>query len=96
LAKVERSAQAERDLVDLWLYVAEDSLRAADRLLDQIHAALQMLASHPQMGRRRDALRTGLRSFPLGDYVIFYLPRDRGIVVVRVLSGYRDLDSMFD
>jgi toxin ParE1/3/4 len=76
--------------------LAEDNSRAADRLLDHIHATLQMLARHPQMGRRRNALCSGLRSFTVEDYVIFYLPRDLGIVLVRVLSGYRDLDSLFD
>jgi toxin ParE1/3/4 len=96
LAKVEISAQAERDLLDLWLYVAEDNSRAADRLLDHINTTVQMVARYPQMGKRRDALRTGLRSFAVGDYVMFYLPRDSGIVLVRVLSGYRDLDSLFD
>ena len=55
-----------------------------------------MLARHPQMGRRRDALGPGVRSFTVGDYLIFYLARNRDIVVVRVLSGYRDLDSLFD
>ena len=96
MAKVERSAQAERDLLDIWLYIAEDNPRAADRLLDHINAAVQMLARHPQMGRRRDALGPGVRSFTVGDYLIFYLARNRDIVVVRVLSGYRDLDSLFD
>ena len=96
MANVERSAQAERDLLDIWLYIAENNSRAADRLLDHIHATVQMLARYPQMGKRRDALRSGLRSFTVGDYVVFYLQRDQGIVLVRVLSGYRDLDALFD
>jgi len=32
----------------------------------------------------------------VGDYLIFYLPRKNGIVVVRVLSGYRNLDVLFE
>jgi hypothetical protein len=31
-----------------------------------------------------------------GRYVIFYLPRKRGIEVVRVLHGARDLKPLFD
>jgi toxin ParE1/3/4 len=34
--KVRPSASAENDLLEIWLYVAEDSVDAADRLLDQI------------------------------------------------------------
>jgi len=36
LAKIERSEQAEQDLIDLWTYIAEDNPAAADNLLDQI------------------------------------------------------------
>ena len=35
-----------------------------------------------------------LRSFPEGNYLIFYKPIHRGIVVVRVLSGYRDIEAL--
>ncbi len=26
---------------------------------------------------------------------IFYYPHDQGIVIVRIVSGYRDLDTLF-
>lgn len=48
------------------------------------------------MGRSRPELMHNVRSIPLGNYVIFYIPRERGIEVVRVLQGSRDLDSLFD
>jgi toxin ParE1/3/4 len=48
------------------------------------------------LGRSRDQLALGMRSFPVGNYLIFYLPIKNGIVIVRVLSGYRDLDSLFE
>ena len=31
-----RTAQAEEDLIELWLYIAQDNPGAADRLLDEI------------------------------------------------------------
>jgi toxin ParE1/3/4 len=96
LGKVERSIQAKRDLLDIWMYLAEGSQRAADRLLDQFETTLKLLASHPGMGKLRDELAPGLRSFIVGDYLIFYLPRERDLLLVRVLSGYRDLDSLFE
>lgn len=74
----------------------EDNSRAADRRLDHIHATVQMLARHPQMGKRRYTFRSGLHSFTVGGHLLFYLPREHGIVLVRVLSGYRDLDALFD
>ena len=53
-----------------------------------------MLARSPYLGRSREELAPRLRSFPVGDYLIFYRPTKTGIVVVRVLSGYRDPDKL--
>ena len=94
MAKIERSSQAQRDLVDIWLYIANDSPAAADKFLDQIDTLCKLLSTSPLLGRSREELGRSLRSFPVGDYLIFYRPKHTGIVVVRVLSGYRDLDKL--
>jgi plasmid stabilization system protein ParE len=94
LAKIERSSQAQRHLVDIWLYIANDSPAAADKFLDQIDTLCKLLSTSPLLGRSREELGRSLRSFPVGDYLIFYRPKRTGIVVVRVLSGYRDLDKL--
>ncbi|MGH9450541.1 MAG: type II toxin-antitoxin system RelE/ParE family toxin [Terriglobia bacterium] len=94
MAKVERSSQAERDLIDIWLYIANDSPSAADKFLDQINSICKMLAHSPFLGRSREELAPRLRSFPVGDYLTFYRPTEAGVVIVRVLSGYRDLDKL--
>jgi toxin ParE1/3/4 len=96
LAKVRLSAAARSDLKDIWKYVAADNVDAADNLLDQLEATSLMLAKAPLLGRARDQLAVGMRSFPVGNYLIFYLPVKTGITIVRVLSGYRDLDSLFE
>jgi toxin ParE1/3/4 len=94
LAKIERSSQAQSDLVDIWLYIANDSPAAANKFLDQIDSICELLSASPVLGRSREELGRNLRSFPVGDYLIFYRPIRSGIVVVRVLSGYRDLDKL--
>ena len=71
-------------------------MQAADALLDRIGSMLNLLGRTPLLGRSRDELAAGLRSFAVGDYVIFYQPRKSGITVVRILSGYRDLTQIFD
>lgn len=48
------------------------------------------------MGRKRDELLPLLRSFGVDDYLIFYRPIESGIEILRVVSGYRDLDALFD
>jgi len=46
------------------------------------------------MGRSRPGLATDLRSLPVGRYVIFYVPLPKGVEIVRVLHGARDIESV--
>lgn len=62
-----RTAQADSDLDEIWFYVAKrsGSPETADRLIGIITRRFYLLATHPNLGRRRDHdLRPGLRSFP--------------------------------
>ena len=86
---------AEADLDEIWDYIAEDSPERASNLLRKLHAKMQTLATNPNIGRKRDELLPGLRSFPYGNYVIFYLPIENGIEIVRVLQGSRDIEQVF-
>ncbi|MFQ5462419.1 MAG: type II toxin-antitoxin system RelE/ParE family toxin [Phycisphaerae bacterium] len=91
-----RLSEASRsDLDDIWLYVASDNLTAADRFIDQRVGKLQTLATQPGIGRTRDELAESLRSFPVGNYVIFYRAMPGGIEVACVSSGFRDFPSLF-
>jgi toxin ParE1/3/4 len=84
------------DLAEIWAYIAEDSPRQADAFAARIDGEFRMLARQPRMGRERPELLAGLRSFPVEKYVIFCLPRSRGVEVVRVLHGARDLKPFFE
>lgn len=87
---------AARDLEEIWEYVARDSPEAADQVIGDIRDALESLAVHPGMGRRRDDLADEtLRAWPIHSYLIIYRPEQRPIEIVRVVSGFRDLFSLF-
>ena len=88
-----KSPQAEVDLSTIWRFIANDSVKAADALLDRVEEAFEMLAQMPLAGRARNDLALKLRSFPVGNYVIFYVPVPDGIEVVRVMSGWQDVDA---
>jgi hypothetical protein len=45
----------------------------------------------PGAGRERGELAASLRSFPVGNYIVFCLPLPDGINVVRILDGYLDI-----
>jgi toxin ParE1/3/4 len=96
MPRVARRPLAETDILEIWNYIADDSLAAADRWVDRIDKQFRVLATQPMMGRVRDELAPGVRSFPFGRYVIFYMPLDDRIDVVRVLHGARDIDAVFN
>ncbi len=95
MPRITRRPLAETDILEIWDYIAEDTFAAADRWVDQLDEKLRLLAIQPLMGRTRDELERGVRSLPFGRYVIFYMPTDVGIDVVRVLHGARDIDAVF-
>jgi toxin ParE1/3/4 len=94
MPRVLRSSIAETDLLDIWLFIAADNPGAADRTLDRIDDACAQLARSPRIGIARPELGANVRSFPVGRYIIFYRPVPRGIEIIRVLSGYRDITGL--
>ena len=90
-----RRPQAETDVLEIWIFIAEDSVDAADQWVDTLDEKLALWATQPMIGRARNDLFTGMRSFPFGRYVVFYAPLTDGIDVVRVLHSSRDLDANF-
>jgi len=89
------SKQANQDLTEIWLYIANDSPQTADSFLDTILEQCQSLCFSPELGRNRDELFPGVRSFPLKRYIIYYRTTENSVEIIRVLSGYRDLHSIF-
>ncbi|QFS46728.1 type II toxin-antitoxin system RelE/ParE family toxin [Nostoc sphaeroides CCNUC1] len=47
------------------------------------------------MGQSCDNFASGLRSFPVQDYLIFSRHIDGGVEVARIVSSYRDLETVF-
>jgi toxin ParE1/3/4 len=90
------SPQAAQDLQKIHDYLFAKNPDTANKFLDAMAQKFEILANFPNMGRRRDELSPILRSFPVDDYLIFYRPIADGIEITRVVSGYRDLDTLFD
>lgn len=89
------SRQAEQDLEDIWVYLTQQDELLADKQIAQILDRFPMLSQFPNMGKQRDDLMAGLRSFPVKPYIIFYNKITDGIEVVRVLHQARDIESQF-
>lgn len=87
---------AESDLDRAWLQVAENAgPDAADHLMDEIEQCFRLLTRYPKAGRLRTEIGTGVRSFPIQNYVIYYSEQPRQIRIARILHGSRDQLSSF-
>jgi plasmid stabilization system protein ParE len=96
MPRIRFTTSAEDDLLEQWLTIAEENLVAADESLDSIQATVSLLATQPEMGRARPELADGLRSFPTRTpYIIFYVPDQDGLLIVRVLHHARDIDAEY-
>lgn len=86
------------ELDEIWYYVATESssVDIADRLIASITDRFLLIAAHPYIGRSRDDLRTGLRSFPVGQYLIIYRVADEDVLILHVTHGRRNLEVLSD
>jgi toxin ParE1/3/4 len=90
------SSDANSDIEGIVLYIFDLNPVAAHRFLDALEETCELLAAHPHIGRSRSELGEGVRSFPIGNYLIFYVPAPHGIDVARVIYGGRDLPDVFN
>jgi toxin ParE1/3/4 len=80
--------KAQADIIDIAAYtLANWGERQMARYIDSLHERFVDLASHPEMGRRRDEIRRGYRSIVHGSHIVFYRLTRRELVIVRVLHG---------
>jgi plasmid stabilization system protein ParE len=82
------------DLLAIWEYIARDSIRQADRVIAAIQSSFQKLAESPGIGHTRRELDPVYRVWCVYTYLIVYRPDADPIQVIRVVSGYRDLNRL--
>ncbi|MGV3491247.1 MAG: type II toxin-antitoxin system RelE/ParE family toxin [Devosia sp.] len=84
--RIRRWPRSKLDQYDIWFAISEDSVGAADRVLEGLDRAVQLLAEYPEAGRERGDLGAGLRYYPTGSYLIFYTVSDDTIEVRRICT----------
>jgi len=95
MSELKFSRRSQHDLNKIWDRIAEDDRAAAERFTTEIRQKCRLLADNPRLGRTRDELRPGLRSFSVGRFLILYRVLDDGIQVVRVVHGARNIGALF-
>lgn len=101
MATVRKRASAKRDMVEDFAYLAEHTgIETAERFLLSADESFRDLANNPGMGAAlslRDPKLSGLRKWRINGFekfLIFYLPSDDGISIVRVLHAAQDWWSL--
>ncbi|MEJ0025161.1 MAG: type II toxin-antitoxin system RelE/ParE family toxin [Rhizomicrobium sp.] len=87
--KVIWSPRAERDLDEVWEYIAADSVDTADRIVERLRSISDLLTEHPHIGRSgritdtRELVVTGT------PYILIYRVGPDRIDIAYVLHGAR-------
>lgn len=96
--RLRRTQFAEKDLQDIWTYIAEDSPRSANKIIREITQAFSGLADHPARGRAIPEISLDHHILVSGRYLIIYhldMPHEV-VTLVRVVHGARDWLALFD
>ena len=94
------TSRALNDLSEIWDYIAEDSIGAANRVESAILAACYSLARHPLIGSKRIEITSlpvrfwAVTRYP--NFIVVYRPETNPLQIVTVLHGKRNLKALFE
>jgi toxin ParE1/3/4 len=96
MAHYHETSQAKDDLSAVIQFIAADNPDAAERFLTSVTSEYRRLGDAPEIGRSRDDLAPGVRSFPLAkyNYLVFYRTAPDGVVILRFLHSARDIEPL--
>lgn len=71
-------------------------LKQARRYRQELELSLKRLAELPSMGRQREEIAPGVRSFRVAEHIAFFTPRKGGITILRFLHPSMDVELAFE
>jgi len=86
---------ASQDLNAISDYFLEQSIDAGERFVEAFNQKCKYLVRYPYMGKSYTHLKPGLRGLLLMGYIIFYRVVEDNVEILRVVSGYRNLQDVF-
>jgi toxin ParE1/3/4 len=89
------SQTASKDLTEIIDYFATLNIEAGERFIKEFEKKCKNIINFPNMGRSYEDINPSLRGIPVDGHIIFYKLIDEEITIVRVVSGKRDLKSLF-
>ena len=94
MGKVTRMPQAEESRLEIWSYVAQDNIDAADRLVTQIDERCEFYADSPLLGSICAELGEYTRRFQVGRCEVYYRPTADGILILLAGHSARDIQAV--
>ena len=89
------TATAEKDIDDIISYFLTENPAIALSFVNSLYASIEMLASNPLLGHKREDLTAEpIRFWPFKWHYLILYTHEIPIKVVRVLSGHRDISSL--
>jgi plasmid stabilization system protein ParE len=97
MKKLRFSEMAERDLDQIWTYIATKSgnIDTAKRFVESLVSRLSILALESRAGTVRDGIDEGLRGLPIGRYVVNYRDEDALVLILRIIHGSREQGTAY-
>ena len=84
------SKLAQSDIDGIWDQIAEHGgIESAERFIWRLYDLFGLLGKNPSMGRLSSSIARGVRKFPLNDYIVYYLPQNRRVLIARIIHGKR-------
>lgn len=88
---IELTTEAERDLIDIFLFGLEHFGAAqAERYSAILMTKIESAAANPSFGADYDFVRGGIRRYEAFSHAIYYQKTAAGIRVLRILHGRSD------
>ena len=92
MEKYSISKEAQNDLKEIQHYTMTNwGKQQAKQYLIELTANFEMLAHSPKMGKIREEIHEGLRSFKARHHIVFYREGPNGIAIARILHASMDI-----
>ena len=95
MPQVKLMNSARHDLWEIYAYLAENAdIPTADQLRDELLEKFKLIANNRFIGKQRFELADDLRSFVHDNFVIFYFPNEKGVMIFRILHSARNIEAI--
>jgi toxin ParE1/3/4 len=96
MPRCEFTAKATEDLREIGRYTKREwGIQQARRYRQELELALKKLSLSPRVGLARDEIADQVRSFQVASHIVFYLARNDGITILRLLHPSMDVERAF-